>query len=916
MKLMKKLLMCLMAAALVCALATSALAASDTQEQNLLDILRQLYAEKAESSDTISFPALLASETDEDTETDESSSGSSSSGSDSEIPETNVEGTASITFGEPTIENGTGTIGVYVTADSGVSGVQMNIAYGSALTYQSVTINTEAGFNTAEVAADSNGGLLLVFADADNKTATDGLLLATLTFTVDTTATSGLGLTTSVGYVTNWTTVSDEDSTTAIGKYTTLEAGTATMLAFSLLDSTAENSAENPYLIDSVIMLELLRDNVNAGKTYAGAYFRQTADLDLNNEAWTPIGYNEAAASLSNVFEGSYDGYDHSIKNLYINLTEVGTGYTTLGLFGVVSDGTVKNLTVSGSITYTSTSETATTYIYVGGIAGDIMGATAVSSCTVTDMTLKIANETAYTAATSVQPEIGGIAGHAQDTASITGCSVESSVTVTGPNYTYSWGGSNPNNLPYSGAGGILGRGVCTISNCSFAGSVSGHVVGGIVAYGGTSKTDVAALSNCENTGRVTGSSNSGAVGGIAGYINYGSISSCINRGDVAGPSSSYECIAGLAAVVRKVDIADSVNVASVTANGDMEDTCYVGGLVGWSTGSNSTGLTAFTDSYNIGCVTGGGINGGILAYSNGSSSSTTITNCYNAGQITSADGTEVGAICSNTKVKASNVYYLSSACSEDTTGSTAVTWADMATLAERLGDSWVSVTGTNTVTFSFNGSYVSVTANGAEVEDAAVTVAVCPALSWETDTSANPAGVVFTLSASDNYGISAVTADGETLEADSDGVYALTVSENIKVTISVKRVSWGSDEASDSDIQSIIVSVAAATEEKSDENSTYDETLDLNGDDKNDLLDILSILYIRQAEDAAASDDSSSDDTSSDTDTTTEETEGTEETEETEETTETTETTVEAAAVTDTAAAEAAETEETAEAA
>ncbi|MCD8017488.1 MAG: hypothetical protein LUE97_06815 [Oscillospiraceae bacterium] len=171
MKLMKKLLMCLMAAALVCALATSALAASDTQGQDLLDILRQLYAEKAESSDTISFPALLAGETDEDTETDESSSGSSSSGSDSEIPETDVEGTASITFGEPTIENGTGTIGVYVTADSGVSGVQATVTYGSALTFSKADVPND-GFNRsyskASVSEGEGNSLSFVFADTQN----------------------------------------------------------------------------------------------------------------------------------------------------------------------------------------------------------------------------------------------------------------------------------------------------------------------------------------------------------------------------------------------------------------------------------------------------------------------------------------------------------------------------------------------------------------------------------------------------------------------------------------------------------------------------------------------------------------------------------------------------------------------------
>ena len=46
----------------------------------------------------------------------------------------------------------------------------------------------------------------------------------------------------------------------------------------------------NPYLIRNVNDLKLLAEKVNSGEAYEGKHFKQTADIDLNNEPWTPIG--------------------------------------------------------------------------------------------------------------------------------------------------------------------------------------------------------------------------------------------------------------------------------------------------------------------------------------------------------------------------------------------------------------------------------------------------------------------------------------------------------------------------------------------------------------------------------------------------------------------------------------------------
>ena len=97
---------------------------------------------------------------------------------------------------------------------------------------------------------------------------------------------------------------------------------------------------QSPYLIENAEQLAFIAEMVNAGVyTYAGNYFKLTTDLDLNNIPWTPIGETE-----EHQFGGSFDGNNHTISNLYISSA------TNAGLFGVVSGGTYKKISIQGEI--------------------------------------------------------------------------------------------------------------------------------------------------------------------------------------------------------------------------------------------------------------------------------------------------------------------------------------------------------------------------------------------------------------------------------------------------------------------------------------------------------------------------------------------------------------------------------------
>lgn len=99
-----------------------------------------------------------------------------------------------------------------------------------------------------------------------------------------------------------------------------INVGTFTI---ELADSSSNvNSEGNPYVIDTAEKLLALPTFLNSKKTVY--YFEQTADINLDGAAWTPIGN-----STTYPFNGSYDGGNHKISGLYINDTPAKTPHIT-----------------------------------------------------------------------------------------------------------------------------------------------------------------------------------------------------------------------------------------------------------------------------------------------------------------------------------------------------------------------------------------------------------------------------------------------------------------------------------------------------------------------------------------------------------------------------------------------------------
>ena len=186
-----------------------------------------------------------------------------------------------------------------------------------------------------------------------------------------------------------------------------------------------------------------------------------TADIDLENAAWTPIGQNTGSLDETLAYSGTFNGNGHTISGLNV------TGdFNYSGLFSYTEGATIRNLTVAGSVTGPNESGT------VGGIVGYASHGT-IENC---GNLCKVNGNAA-----------GGIVGHAYNT-TISACYNAGAIS----------GGSNA-------AGGLVGwfqgsKG--EFYDCYNVGTVYSdkNSAGGIVGLAGT-----CSVYNCYNAGAVTG---------------------------------------------------------------------------------------------------------------------------------------------------------------------------------------------------------------------------------------------------------------------------------------------------------------------------------------------------------------------------------------------------------------------------
>jgi hypothetical protein len=284
------------------------------------------------------------------------------------------------------------------------------------------------------------------------------------------------------------------------------------------------------------------------------------SDIDLGGCEWQPIGtYLSDKTSYYGVpygYAGTFDGNGHTIRGLFIT-----TGANGSGLFGCVFAGTVKNLTVAGSIIGGQHSGGIAGIAYGGGSTSSLFPAPATGS-TISNCTNYVNVSMGRSGGSGF---IGGIVGSIGNHA----YSREVGLIEYCKNYGTVNGGETDSYI-----GGIIGDGVgLSIRNCGNEGAISG--LGNV---GGIAGDSAILISGCYNAGAITGadtaSSSAYRTGGIAGGT-ANAIENCYNTGAVAGKTD----IGGIVGLLKNTSadsaaaVRNSYNAGAISKPGGASAT-------------------------------------------------------------------------------------------------------------------------------------------------------------------------------------------------------------------------------------------------------------------------------------------------------------------------------------------------------
>lgn len=249
-------------------------------------------------------------------------------------------------------------------------------------------------------------------------------------------------------------------------------------------------TTENKYALEIGTYDQLVnfRNKVNAGASYSGMTVKLTADIDISERAWTPIGaaYRDKIDANAKVFQGTFDGQGHKITGL------TNTGFKISSVYSGRNDTTPHEYKE-----------------YVFGLFGSVYNAT-IKNIVMANVNIDLAcDEKEKVVGDSVGAIVGFAAGDETTGVTIENCKVLSGSIVG-----------------YDAVAGIIGRtysAKTTISNCENAATVTAiRRASGILGFtSGGKGTRVTAITNCKNSGNVkqTGTPDTDPAG--KGGINY-----------------------------------------------------------------------------------------------------------------------------------------------------------------------------------------------------------------------------------------------------------------------------------------------------------------------------------------------------------------------------------------------------------
>ena len=304
----------------------------------------------------------------------------------------------------------------------------------------------------------------------------------------------------------------------------------------------------DPYQIDDGAQLAYLASEVNKGQPYENSYFVLTADIDLANHDWTPIGNSFSDALFGgtdySLFAGNLNGKGHTIFNISIGTESTPLESDVFGLFGVTG-GKLSNLNLD-SVAICGIAKNVSGYVI--GLAGALAGSASgpIENCHVTNLNMTMKAPDSGMAAAYW---IGGLVGALDGSQHIEECSASGTIKER------SGKGS------IGGLIGELGREAkITYSHADVALDVKpdyygGANVGGLIGKGNGENDPETVISNCYATGNVTGGAYSGGFAGSLWGLN---IKNCYASGNVSQAAAAMASFVG-------TDASDSAYYGSIT---------------------------------------------------------------------------------------------------------------------------------------------------------------------------------------------------------------------------------------------------------------------------------------------------------------------------------------------------------------
>lgn len=416
---------------------------------------------------------------------------------------------------------------------------------------------------------------------------------------------------------------------------------------------TGKGTEANPYIIEHpgnlIWLSQQVTTTTNGTAAFAGKYFKQVCDIDLEGHILKPIGSYYESASNMTAFGGYYDGGGYSIKNGIIAHTYASNHASSQayadGLFGVIYGATVKNIVLEDIEIWSN----AVTGGIVGRAAAPFDGTAdedfnVISGCTVKE-SVKIHSEKLHDANRNGNYDnseddgfIGSICGIAHAT-TIKNCSSSTTISLDGIHY-YTSGGGDTLHYGRTTVGGIVGAAGygSVIDGATFSGGIVitgatvehknkiwalGGIVGLISPNNTTGYVDTVTaprgiqIKNCLNSGMIstTGAGNiqkstTGAyIGGIVGYARIltpvdgvekaYTIENCYNTAPLAPVNTNGRAVrvGGLVGYADTSDASDTLyvtNSASVLVTTTTESAITTNEYQ-MTSATNASGLTAVT---------------------------------------------------------------------------------------------------------------------------------------------------------------------------------------------------------------------------------------------------------------------------------------------------------------------------------